>query len=140
MAKLGRGDISNASVSVIRGKFLHVSGSANPSCDLRLLVRARDFVSNLGKQWLSKGGGLVVFLGKEPRIQDADPATSLTFDWLILEVIDEFVRSGDATSEQAVAILSSESHKRRFREERVELVEALTRSGNLSLEFLDEER
>jgi len=79
-------------------------------------------------------------LGREPRRDEADSATAITFDWLILELLHgNYAREHEVTS-VCRAVLSSESQRRRLPGDRMSLLDSTLSSGLLSLEFIDEER
>lgn len=118
-------------------KYLYIAGSANEKCDVETLHQTRSFVEALIRTWIDRGGRLLTFLGREPRIREDDPSTSLTFDWFALETLTNLSLEA---GERCTAILSSETQKRRFPADRLGILESLVSSGALSLQFYDEDR
>lgn len=97
-------------------------------------------VGALVHSWRTATGNFIIFLGREPRRVESDLATSLTFDWLVLERLQ--TECGQTRCELPIcrAVLSSESKKRRIPEDRLGLFDSALTSGLLTLEFIDEER
>ncbi len=75
----------------LAGKRLHIAGSIGPRTDHRLADYAHELVRQVARGVLERGGGIVVGAGKEPKLEGG-PAQ--VFDWLVLEVIAEAIRSG----------------------------------------------
>lgn len=75
----------------LAGKRFHIAGSIGPRTDSALAAYAHDLVQQVVRGVLERGGGTVVGAGKEPTLEGG-PAQ--VFDWSILEVVAEAVRSG----------------------------------------------
>ena len=68
----------------MRGLRVHFAGSASAECDGELLGSSHAFVKGLTSEIVSRGGGLVLGAGQEPRGNAGEPCV---FDWSSLEVI-----------------------------------------------------
>jgi hypothetical protein len=70
----------------MRGLRVHLTGSAAKNSDSGLLAAAHLFVRSLTREVVTRGGGLVVGAGDEPRGDSGDPCI---FDWTALETVAE---------------------------------------------------
>jgi hypothetical protein len=68
----------------VRGLRVHLAGSASAECDGELLASSHAFIRALTSEIVSRGGGLVLGAGQEPRGNAGEPCV---FDWSALEVI-----------------------------------------------------
>lgn len=75
----------------LAGKRLHIAGSVGPRTPSALAVYAHELVRQVVHGVIEGGGGIVVGAGKEPTLEEG-PAQ--VFDWSVLEVIAEAIRSG----------------------------------------------
>ena len=75
----------------LAGKRLHVAGSIGPGTTEGLAAYAHDLVRRVVRGVLQRGGGIVVGAGKEPALEGGPVQV---FDWSVLEVADEAIRSG----------------------------------------------
>ncbi|HEX8495352.1 MAG TPA: hypothetical protein VF658_21245 [Pyrinomonadaceae bacterium] len=74
---------------------MHISGSASFKTGSQLTQYSHDLLSQVVRNILRDGGGLVVGAGKEPRpglLTEKGP--SVVFDWTILETAAECLRAG----------------------------------------------
>ena len=69
-----------------RGRYFHIAGSASARTPTELIVYAHHLVREIAGLVVERGGGLVLFAGKEPRQTTDDPSSpALLFDWTALE-------------------------------------------------------
>lgn len=92
---------------MMRGRRIHLTGSASIDCSTELLIAAHDFVRRVVDYVTSRGAGLVLGVGGEPRNGDGQPCI---FDWTALEVIgglpDPAPGWPDTRSERFVVVAS----------------------------------
>jgi len=77
------------------GRYIHLAGSASKSRDATLIRYAHNLIRRVAIEILRNGGGLVLFVGKEP-VQEPDipGSPALIFDWTILEAVDSVASQG----------------------------------------------
>ncbi len=73
----------------MNGKFIYISGSANPSCSQDKLKFAYQFVTLFTAETLRRGGGIVVLAGDEKDTGDEQGAP-LIFDWVALREVERY--------------------------------------------------
>ena len=79
----------------LRGRRIHIAGSASKSTNSDVVRYAHRVVQNLARGILERAGGIVTAVGREPRAADGDPGLpSLVFDWTVLETAATVVRAG----------------------------------------------
>lgn len=76
----------------MNGKFIMLSGSANPSCPANKFDIASRFVKSFTGEVLRRGGGLVVLAGDEESTKD-EHGTPHVFDWLVLREVENYAES-----------------------------------------------
>jgi hypothetical protein len=123
------------------GRRVQIAGSASGKTEPALTAYAHQVVSNLVKDIMAAGGGIVVGLGKEPRPEEAAPdAPSLLFDWTALETAAERLNHGfpawPAESGLPIVIASSEKAVMEIPDNRRPLYEELLRSGLVHVESI----
>ncbi len=68
----------------MRGRRIHIAGSAAAACDRKLLQTTHAYVRALAKEAIARGGGLVLGAGDEPLGACGEPCI---FDWTALETV-----------------------------------------------------
>lgn len=102
---------------------LNVHGSADESCDPALLDRALALVVSLVDGILSAGGGVVVFLAREPR--HPLNGAPLVFDWFAAERAYQYCLEHEVRETRITVVMGRESPERRFESDRRALFEEM---------------
>ena len=123
------------------GRRVQIGGSASGKTDPVLIGYAHEVVRNLVKDVMGVGGGIVVGIGREPRIDGAAPGSpSLLFDWTALETAAECLKAGfpawPSESGLPVTVVSSEKSESEIPEDRRALYEELLKSGRFQVESI----
>ncbi len=79
----------------LRGKRIFIAGSIPDEANIERAKYAQVLTKHLAKCILSRGGGLIVTLGSEPKLTK-DDAVAKIFDWTILEAVDEIQKYPNA--------------------------------------------
>ncbi len=82
----------------LRGRRIHIAGSAHPDTDEGKLNYVHSFVKELVGALASEGANFVVPFGKEPRLRDRDDGPSIIFDWTVAEAVLDALKDGRASS------------------------------------------
>lgn len=82
----------------IKGRRIHIAGSADPEQDEARLVYAHDLVSALTTALAESGASFVLPFGKEPRLRDRDDGPSIIFDWTVVEAAHSALLAGKASA------------------------------------------
>lgn len=118
----------------LAGKRLHIAGSIGSRTAGALAAYAHDLVREVVRGVLERGGGIVVGAGKEP-VLDGGPAQ--VFDWSVLEVVAEAVRSGICPeamgAHRPVVVVVSEKGETEIPDSRKNLWSELLRSGRVEV-------
>lgn len=116
------------------GKRLHIAGSIGPRTDGTLANYAHELVRQVARGVLERGGGIVVGAGKEQKLEGG-PAE--VFDWAVLEVIAENIRSGvcaqPTNAGPPVVVVLSEKGESEIPESRKSLWSELVGSGKVEV-------
>jgi hypothetical protein len=118
----------------LMGKRVHFAGSISSKTSGDLAAYAHEILRKVVRGILEAGGGIVVGAGKEPRLHDG-PAQ--VFDWTVLEVIAECIRSGICREwvgkDCAVIVVVSQKGESEIPESRKSLWMELLRSGKVDV-------
>jgi len=122
------------------GRYIHLAGSANRNRPAALVCYAHELLRDLTIAILAQGGGLVLFAGKEP-LQDEAVANSpaLTFDWTILETVDEVTSRGKLPWPHTwppIVVVTSEKATSEIPQKRRALWDRLLGSGLLRVDYI----
>ena len=90
------------------GKFIMLSGSANPSCPADKLDSAFRFVRSFTGEVLRRGGGLVVLAGDEESTRDEHGFPRI-FDWLALREVGRYANSTSENPRPYARIVMSDA-------------------------------
>ncbi len=86
---------SDARPHTLFGRYVHLAGSASKSRDASLIRYAHQLMRCIATEILRSGGGLVLFVGKEPVQATGIPnSPALIFDWTLLEAADTVASQG----------------------------------------------
>ncbi len=124
----------------IKGRRIHIAGSASKKIDLDELIYAHKIVDAFSKKILQSGGGLIVTLGEEPKHKE-DSSISTIFDWTILEALktcldEEKIGWPKAQGAPVIAVGFGDALNR-IPPDRFKLFQELQESGCLDIYFLN---
>lgn len=99
----------------IRGRRVHIAGSADPSLDPNLLRYAHELVTQLVKALIVEGAMFITGIGKDPLSIPEDPnSLPIIFDWTALSAIYECLQQGLVSTsdfpERLIYTPKSETH------------------------------
>lgn len=131
--------VVRATPPFLRGRRVHIAGSASSATRPEVLKYAHGIVDGATRAILARGGGLVLGVGREPRPEGASgDSPALTFDWTALAAAADAVRAtvgqwppGDGPR---IVTVSSEKGEREIPEDRRGLWAELLNSGTLRAE------
>src|SRR5215213_6310182 len=78
----------------LRGRRIHVVGSADPESDEKRLSYVHSLVSELTVALAVEGSTFVIPFGKEPLLKERTDGPSIIFDWTVAEAADHMLRDG----------------------------------------------
>lgn len=79
----------------LRGRRIHIVGSADPAADEKKLTYAHSFVSELTTALAQEGATFVIPFGKEPLLKDRTDGPSIIFDWTVVEAVHRKLVKGN---------------------------------------------
>ena len=82
----------------LKGRRIHLAGSAAPDADERKLEYAHLLVKELASQLAREGSNFIIPFGKEPFLKDRDSGPAITFDWTTAEAVNEVLKAGATTA------------------------------------------
>jgi hypothetical protein len=82
----------------LRGRRIHIAGSADPESDEKKLIYAHSLVSELAMALASDGATFVLPFGKDPLLKDRSDGPSLIFDWTVAEAVHESLNDGKTSA------------------------------------------
>ena len=122
------------------GRYIHLAGSASKSRDAALIRYAHDLIRRVAIEILRNGGGLVLFVGKEPvQAPDIPGSPALIFDWTILEAVDSVTSQGKLTwphTRPPIVVATSEKAEQEIPQHRRVLLEKLLKSDLVRVEYI----
>jgi hypothetical protein len=122
------------------GRYIHLAGSASKSRDAKLIRYAHDLIRRIAIEILRNGGGLVLFVGKEPVQAPETPGSpALIFDWTILEAVDSVASQGKLPwphTRPPIVVATSEKAEHEVPDHRRVLWEKLLRSNLVRVEYI----
>ena len=84
--------------SGLLGRRVHIAGSVSSETDIGLIRYSHSLVYKIARLILENGGGLVLFVGKEPLAkEDSSGSSSLIFDWTALQAAADCLKEGLCT-------------------------------------------
>lgn len=125
----------------LRGRRIHIVGSADPEADESKLVYVHTLLSELVAAAAAKGSAFVVPFGKEPFLRDRDNGPSIIWDWTVAEAIERTLTAGRAQAYSAngrlIATLSTSKTDAQIPNERRPIYDRLRDADAVHMEFLD---
>ena len=125
----------------LKGRRIHLAGSAAPDADELKLQYAHRLVTELVAQLARQGANFIVPFGKEPFLQDRDTGPSITFDWTAAEAVFETLKAGatvaSSPSGRLVYTLATSKTDGQIPSARRAIYDGLRAADAVSLEFMD---
>jgi hypothetical protein len=82
----------------LRGRRIHIVGSADPEADEKKLTYVHSLVSEMTKVFALEGAAFVIPFGKEPFLKDRTDGPSIIFDWTVAEAVHRMLKEGRVES------------------------------------------
>jgi nucleoside 2-deoxyribosyltransferase len=124
----------------LRGRRIHIMGSADPQGDEAKLIYGQRLISELVTALSVKGALFVIPFGKEPRQKDRD-GPAIIFDWTVAEAVHCALVNGKAlpsgANGQLIFTLATSKTDAQIPGERRHIFEDLRKRDAISMEFLN---
>lgn len=78
----------------LRGRRIHIVGSADPEADEKKLIYVHSLVSELAAALALEGATFVIPFGQEPLLKDRTDGPSIIFDWTVAEAVHHKLKDG----------------------------------------------
>lgn len=123
-------------------KYVLISGSAAPDCDIDKLATAIQFSEAVTRAVIETGNGVAVLAAGEPTRQGEDGSVPLIFDWTVLRTVAQTLDDGQAKAGSVLArvVTGTDSIVKRFSPENARLIQDLQTRGAIDVLHLDESR
>jgi len=125
----------------LRGRRIHIVGSADPEADETKLLYAHSLVSELVHALVTEGATFVVPFGKEPFLKDRDEGPSVIFDWTVAEAVHKALKGGISAASgpngRLVATLATSKTDSQIPPTRRPIYDELRGGDAVHLEFLE---
>ncbi|HSH82163.1 MAG TPA: hypothetical protein VLA19_26855 [Herpetosiphonaceae bacterium] len=126
----------------IKGRRVHLAGSADAATPDPLLRYAHDVIDKLVRTFAAAGATFLVGVGKEPPARlDDSTSPSIIFDWTALAAAHECLCSGDVAADgpqgRLIAALVTEKTDRQIPTGRRDLWRGLRHAGAVKLEYTE---
>jgi len=123
----------------MNGKYIFISGSANPSCPQRKLDAAQEFVARFTGEVLRRGGGVVVLAGAEPST-NVERDAPIIFDWVALREVARYARgTAEFPRKYARIVMSDEARESKIDDNNLMLLRDLQHQGVIELLTVERE-
>jgi len=125
----------------LRGRRIHIVGSADPESDEKKLSYVHTLVSELTVALASAGSTFVIPFGKEPLLKERTDGPSIIFDWTVAEAADRMLKDGHAQARgpngRLIATLATSKTDSQIPARLRPLYDGLRDNAAVSMEFLD---
>jgi hypothetical protein len=125
----------------IRGRRIHIVGSADPEADEAKLLYAHNLVAELVAALASEGAIFVFPFGKEPLLKDREDGPSIIFDWTVAEAVHNALKAGKAApagpNGRLVATLATSKTDGQIPDRRRPIYNELREREAVRLEFME---
>jgi len=124
----------------LRGRRIHIVGSADVSADEKKLTYLHSLVAELVKMLASEGATFVVPFGKEPFLNERSEGPSIIFDWTVAQGVFDAFQAGAAPSGPngtLVATIASSKTDSHLPEARRAIFDQLRAANCITMEFLE---
>jgi nucleoside phosphorylase len=123
----------------IKGKRIHITGSADKDTDPSLLQYAHDLITEIVKKLLVESATFAIQVGKDPL--DNTDSFPIIFDWTVMATVNECLQqdivSVSDSQEHLIFTVATSKTENQIPESRRELWEALHEANAVNLEFLE---
>jgi hypothetical protein len=125
----------------LRGRRIHIVGSADPTADEKKLVYIHSLVAELTGALAAEGANFVVPFGKEPFLTDRTDGPSIIFDWTVANAVSRSLSAGIAkasgTNGTLVATLATSKTDGHVPASRRAIYDQLREAHSISMDFLE---
>jgi hypothetical protein len=125
----------------LRGRRIHIVGSADPETDEKTLIYVHSLVSELTTALIQEGASFIIPFGKEPLLKDRNDGPSIIFDWTLAEAVYRALKKGSAQASgpngRLVATVATTKTDRHIPAARRFIYNELRESNAVSLEFIE---
>jgi hypothetical protein len=125
----------------IRGRRIHIVGSADVMADEKKLIYVHSLVFELTKALALEGANFVIPFGKEPFLKDRTDGPAIIFDWTVAEAVYSANKEGHATASgpngRLIASLATSKSDSQIPPNRRFIYDQLREVNCISLEFLE---
>jgi hypothetical protein len=125
----------------LRGRRIHVVGSADPESDEKKLSYVHSLVSELTVALAVEGSTFVIPFGKEPLLKERIDGPSIIFDWTVAEAADRVMRDGRTNAGgpngRLIATLATSKTDSQIPARLRPIYNRLRDNAAVSMEFLD---
>lgn len=122
----------------LSGRHVGIDGSSSRDDQPEPRARAHATVRALVRAILSAGGGVVTFVSGDPRADDDEPDTALTFIWTLLSEVDAYSAASPDRGSLCRAVLSPRTPADRIPPHRQDLWHRLLERGAVEPTYLEE--
>lgn len=125
----------------LRGRRIHIVGSADPESDEAKLNYTHSLVSELTSALAAEGAAFVIPFGKEPFLKDHDAGPSIIFDWTVAEAVHRALTAGRAQASgpngRLVATLGTTKTDGQVPAHRRPIYDELRSNNAIAFEFIE---
>jgi hypothetical protein len=125
----------------LRGRRIHIVGSADPEAEVTKLVYVHALVSELTVALAAEGATFVLPFGREPLLKDRTDGPSIIFDWTVAEAIHCTLKDGRAQPSgpngRLVATIATGKTDSQIPAARRAIYDELRNSDAVTMEFLN---
>lgn len=125
----------------IRGRRIHIAGSARADIDPQLLKYGHELIDALVKALAGKGANFLVGTGREPRTPSEPSGIPMIFDWTVIATVHDCLKSGHASPSNwqgriLATVATSKTHEQIPKNRRV-LWEQLLAQDAVQIEYIE---
>jgi hypothetical protein len=125
----------------LRGRRIHIVGSAHPETDEKKLRYVHSLVRELVDALAAEGASFVFPFGKEPLLKDRDDGPAITFDWTIADAVHAALKAGRAHASgpngRLIATLATSKTDSQIPSSRRVTYDELREADAVHMEFLE---
>jgi len=126
----------------IKGRRVHIAGSADKDTPEHLLRYAHELVAHLVQELSKEGATFIVGVGKEPLARPDDLSSpAIIFDWTALEAAHKCLKDGVSLAQgsqgRLIAAVVTSKSERQVPESRLHIWNELRREHAVKLEFIE---
>lgn len=125
----------------LRGRRIHIVGSADPEMDEKKLKYVHTLVSELTVALAVEGTTFVIPFGKEPLLKDRTDGPSIIFDWTVAESVHRMLKDGRAepscSNGRLITTIATAKTDDHIPGSRRQIYDELRKQEAVSMEFLE---